>query len=369
MITTRCVWLFLVSLSLCGSLHKALAEEVKPDETVIFFPTCGSLDEERRAWVVPIHGWLFRPDENSLARRFALGALRRALDIEPTPEEEPVFVQRGWPFVVDNVEERELSIRIGNNFVLLEPTGENGHALGTARIPVGEAKVIAPSGWLRYQADTADGDDRALIGATMLLPPRGVSVVSDVDDTIKISQVANRRELLSNTFLRPMESVPGMPALYQRWSEDGAVIHYVTASPWQIYAPLEEFRAASRFPAGSFDMQLFRWKDRTVFNLFADPDKLKQSAVETLLKTYPQRQFIFVGDSGQHDPELYARFARQYSRQVIGIYIRNVTRETPDNDRFRRVFGDLPSTLWRLFGDPIELNEVLIPPSGAPMQP
>ncbi|MGH7135585.1 MAG: hypothetical protein ACREHD_07585, partial [Pirellulales bacterium] len=143
---------FLVSLCLCGFLPQALAEEVKPDETVVFFPTCGYLDEQRQEWAVPIHGWLFRPDDGSLARRFALGAVRRALDIEPTPEEEPVFTKRAWPFVVDNVEQRELSIRIGNNYVLLEPTGENGHAFGTARIPIEEATAIAQGGWLPYQA-------------------------------------------------------------------------------------------------------------------------------------------------------------------------------------------------------------------------
>jgi hypothetical protein len=355
--------LFFAPLCLCGSLSFVTAAEVKPDETVVFFPTCGYLDERQQMWIVPIHGWLFQPDDNSRAKRFALGALRRALGVEPTEEEEPVFIRRGWPFVVDNVEDRELSIEIGGNFSLLQLTGDNGHAVGALRLSMDEAQILAPNGWLRFRADTDDGDDRELTGVALLLPPRGVSVVSDVDDTIKISQVADHRELLSNTFLRPMEAVPGMPALYRRWAKDGAAFHYVTASPWQLYAPLEEFRAAWGYPAGSFDMQLFRWKDRTVFNLFADPDKLKQSAIENLLKTYPQRQFVFVGDSGQHDPELYAAFARKYPRQVVGVYIRNVTRDTPDNDRFRRVFVGLPPTSWRLFNDPIELDEVLLPSS------
>ena len=342
----------------------ALADEVRPDETVVFFPTCGYLDEEQQAWIVPIHGWVFKPDEGSLGRRFALGALRRALDIEPTPEEEPVFRRRGWPLVVDNVDGCELSVQVGNNYVLLQPSGENGHAFGTARIPIAEAKAISRNGWIRYRADTTDGDERELVGTAQLLPPRGVSVVSDLDDTIKITNVADRRELLSNTFLRPMEPVPGMPQLYRRWAAAGAAFHYVTATPWQLYAPLEEFRAAAGYPAGSFDMHIFRWKDRTVFSLFADPDKLKQSAIETLLKNFPERRFLCLGDSGQHDPELYAAFARRYPKQIVGIYIRNVTRETADNERFRRAFAGLSPTLWRLFNDPIELNEVLIPASG-----
>jgi hypothetical protein len=337
------------------------ADEVKPDEAVVFFPTCGHFDARQQAWIVPLHGWLFKPEQNSLGRRFALGALRRALDLQPTPDEEPVFARRGGPFVVDNVDERELSVRMGDNFVLLEPSGENGHAFGTARLPAALAAAVSRRGWVRYQADAADRDQREFVGAALLLPPRGVSVISDVDDTIKITQIAERRELLNNTFLRPMEPVPGMVQLYRRWAAEGAAFHYVTASPWQLYVPLEEFRAAAGFPAGTFDMALFRWKDRTVFNLFVDPDKLKETALETLLTTFPERQFLCVGDSGQHDPELYAAMAREHPQQIIGIYIRNVTREAPDNDRFRRVFAGLPPNLWRLFNDPVELNEVLIP--------
>jgi hypothetical protein len=346
-------------LLLCFTATLA-ADEIRTDEAVFFFPTCGRFDAEQQSWVVPIHAWLFKQDADSLTARFTLGALRRALDLEPTEEEKPVFARRGGLFVVDNVEKREISVRVGNNFVLLEPSGENGHAFGTVRISSAEANTPGRNGWLRYQADTVDGDERQFVGVAMLLPPRGVSVISDVDDTIKISQVANRRELVSNTFLRTMEPVAGMPQLYRRWAAEGASFHYVTASPWQLFMPIEEFRAESGFPAGTFDMQLFRWKDRTVFNLFTDPDKLKQTAIEALVKEFPERQFVCVGDSGQHDPELYASFARRYPRQIIGVYIRNVTREATDDDRFSRVFSGLPPSLWRLFNDPVELNEVLI---------
>ena len=346
-----------------GSWTALQAEEVKADETVTFFPTCGYLDEQQQTWFIPIHGWLFKPDDDSRTRRFALSMLRRALGVEPTLDEEPVFRKRGWPFVVDNVNDRELAIDVDSNFALLEPSGENGHAFGTARLEANRAKEIAADGWLRYQADMQDGDDRELAGMVQLVPPRGVSIISDVDDTIKISQVNDRRQLLDNTFLRPMDPVPGVAALYSRWAEEGAAFHYVTASPWQLYAGLNEFRTAWKFPAGSFHMQFFRWKDRTVFNLFVDPDKLKQSAIESLLKRYPERTFIFVGDSGEHDPELYTSFARTHPAQTIGIYIRNVSRETPENARFRRVFAGLPAALWRLFDDPIELNDVSIPPT------
>lgn len=337
-------------------------EAVQADETVMFFPTCAHFDEDEEVWEAPIHGWLFRPDEKSLTRRFALGALRRALDIEPTPEEETVFQRRGWPFVVENRDNREIAVQLGSRYVILESTGANGHCTGTVRLPAAEAKRAARERWIRFQA-LADDERRVLAGAIELVPPQGISVVSDIDDTIKITGVGNHRVVLQNTFLRSFEPVRGMPELYRRWAAAGAVFHYVTASPWQLYMPLDEFRAAAGFPAGSFEMQLFRFKDRTALNLLSAPDELKRPAIEKLLITWPQRQFVCVGDSGQRDPEMYAGLARKYPDQVVRIFIRNVTGASSDDERFQTAFAGIPAEQWRLFDDPAELENGL-PPIG-----
>lgn len=345
------VWLLLSATAVAD-------ESVQADETMVFFPTCAHFDPDEQVWQAPIHGWLFRPDERSLTRRFALGALRRALDLEPTPEEEPLFQRRGWPFVVESHADREIAVRLGARYVILEPSESNGHCTGTVRLPAAEAKLLARGSWLRYQALATD-DKRVLAGAVELVPARGVSVVSDIDDTIKVTGVGDRRVVLQNTFLRTFEPVPGMPELYRRWAAAGAVFHYVTASPWQLYAPLDEFRAAAGFPAGSFEMQLFRFKDRTALNLLTAPDELKRPAIEALLTTWPERRFVCVGDSGQRDPEMYAGLARKHPEQILRIFIRNVTGSSPDDERFRRAFTGLPADRWRLFDDPAELKDEL----------
>ena len=46
-------------------------------------------------------------------------------------------------------------------------------------------------------------------GRIQLIEPYGVSVISDIDDTLKHTYVANRREMLASTFLRPFEEVGG----------------------------------------------------------------------------------------------------------------------------------------------------------------
>lgn len=47
---------------------------------------------------------------------------------------------------------------------------------------------------------------------------------SDVDDTVKMSQITDKQTLLENTFLKPFVMAPGMAALYRKLAERGAGI-------------------------------------------------------------------------------------------------------------------------------------------------
>ncbi len=345
----------------------AASAEIESDDVVLFFPTSGHQPADRREWVLPVHGWIYQPEADSTARAVALDALRRLLELEPTSDEMPLFKQRAWPFLVDNERGREISVQLGNRYFFLEKSQPNGHFQGELHLPVAEAEALlskreAGGRWLLYSALTGEGDDRLLAGKVQLLDDRGVSVISDIDDTIRLSNVRDRRALLEGTFLRRFEAVPGMARTYRRWAAEGAAFHYVTAGPWQLFAPLEQFRIAEDFPAGSFDMQLFRWKDRTALNLASPPDELKRPAIEALLAKYPGRQFICVGDSGQSDPELYAGLARRYPRQIVRILIRNTSGEPADGARFRAAFADLPRESWRVFEHARELDEIKLAP-------
>jgi hypothetical protein len=340
----------------------AAAAGVERDENVQFFPTAARFDSQRDEWLLPVHAWIYKPDEDSAVRSVALEGLRRLLDLEPTADQAPLFKERAWPFLVDNLSNRELSLKLGNQYYFLESSADNGHAQGELRLPAATAAALlktpeADGRWLLYTALTEDGDDRLFAGKVELLATRGVSVISDIDDTIRVSQVGDRRALLESTFLRPFKAVPGMARLYRRWAGVGAAFHYVTAGPWQLYAPLEQFRIAEEFPAGSFSMQLFRWKDRSALEFLEKPDERKRPAIEELLEAFPQRRFICVGDSGERDPELYAELARRRPGRILKIFIRNVTDEAAGNERFRAAFRQLPPSLWRLFDGPDELSD------------
>jgi phosphatidate phosphatase APP1 len=43
-----------------------------------------------------------------------------------------------------------------------------------------------------------------------------------------------------------------------------------------------------------------------------------------LMDLYPGMKFILIGDSGQHDPELYAEVMEKHPGRVKAIYIREI---------------------------------------------
>ena len=41
---------------------------IRSDERVVFFPTAATLTADGLSWKIPIHGWIFEPEEGDLAR-------------------------------------------------------------------------------------------------------------------------------------------------------------------------------------------------------------------------------------------------------------------------------------------------------------
>jgi phosphatidate phosphatase APP1 len=182
-------------------------------------------------------------------------------------------------------------------------------------------------------------------------------VISDLDDTIKITEVRDRHAAMRNTFLREFQPVPGMAEFYQTLARsNGAIFHYISASPWQLYEPLAAFVRTNGFPAGTFALKPFRWKDKSFFDLFANPERYKSGVIVPLLQQFPKRKFILIGDSGERDPEIYAALARKYPKQIVRIYIRDVTDESADKERYVKAFRDVPPGRWQIFRDPNELK-------------
>lgn len=351
----RKITVFLCVLLLFDA-ESARASPIKSDENIIFFPTAARWSADLSRWIVPIHAWVFEHEHDSLWRRGALELMARRLDLDDNAKLQ-TFKERAHWFLVDNQRGKWLQVNALDGSEPLDsteplgPTQPNGHLRAELRLEPQAGTAATSSFWLSYAAVLPAGDDRSFRGESLMVAPEGLSVISDIDDTIKITEVADQEALLANTFLKPFEAAPGMADAYQRLAAAQAVFHYVSSSPWQLFPLLSDFMEASAFPRGSFHLRNFRLKDETLLNVLKSAHETKPPIIEELLRAYPKREFVLIGDSGEADPEIYGDIARRHPDRIRHIYVRRVTSETRQNARYRTAFASLPESLWTLFED------------------
>jgi hypothetical protein len=338
----------------------SLAAEIEPTQCVVFYPTFG-----RRAaggWEIALHAGLFREGVEDFRKKFFLGLLRRVLKIKRDDLHNELFRQRIAGFLLREQPGRHLAIQCGEReLVLPKRTRRNGHV--RLRIQLSDAEVERMTGqpslrsqWLALKAATAAGDPRTFDGAVRLILPTGVSVISDIDDTLKHTGVGDRKVLLANTFLHKFEPIDGMADVFRRWAADGAAFHYVSSSPWQLYWPLRQLLDAESYPAGTFHLKTIRFRDPSVLRLFVARRLAKRRSIVSILKAFPYRRFVLVGDSGEKDPEMYGDMARRFPRQIARIFIRDLPHRPVGIERSERAFRRLPEGLWHVYRDAAELD-------------
>lgn len=289
--------------------------------------------------------------------------IRRLMDVDHSSKD--VFRSRMTQFLVDSTTGRGVTVQIGNEEYPVGVSSQAGLFRGTVRVEheklaAALGKDPCPGTWVPYRAVLPKNDLRKFEGTVLLGARHGVSIVSDVDDTIKHSNVPNRRDLFRNTFARVFTPVTGMPKLYQEAASRNVMFHYVSGSPWQLYTPLRAFWESEGYPIGSFHLKRFRFRD-TARKIRRSPQmNYKLSSIEPILDSFPERKFILVGDSGEQDPEIYGTLLRSYPHQVKGAFIRAVHGADPASPRFDEAFHDLPKDVWHVFRSPSEVHDTLL---------
>jgi hypothetical protein len=338
---------------------------IQDDEQIVLFPTLGYRAPGEHAWTLEVHGWIFEPEWS----KAGLATLQTALGLASPDIEQAdraVFADRVRGFLVDNERDERIVIQFDNATFSADPSTSNGHFHGDVHLPDADIQRLtrgtarATSSILTYRVVVPSDRYDVFRGEVHLIEAYGLSVISDIDDTIKVSEVSDHGKLLANTFLRPFRDVPGMADMCRTWAEEhSASFHYVSASPWQLYPALREFMEQKRFPHGTFHLKYFRWKDKTFLSLFESPQEYKRATITPILDRFPHRRFVLLGDSGEKDPEAFARLARTHPAQIERILIRDVTGEAADAQRYRDLFADLPQALWQVFSDPEEIRIAL----------
>jgi len=270
---------------------------------------------------------------------------------------------------VDEKGGRKIAVRIGVKKYRIGRSQPNGHFMGKLEFTAAEIQALRTSGQARFQLALPEKDKRLFEGEIHFVDDAGIIVISDIDDTIKVTGVHDTRATLRNTFIKQFEAVPGMAALYRGWAETNhAEFFYVSASPWQLFAPLSEFIRSNSFPAGPFFLKNVDIKDKTFFAIFQGPELYKPGVIEPLMKQFPHRKFVLAGDSGESDPEIYGELARKYPEQVSRIFIRDLPDGTDHSERYRKAFEKVPANVWKTFREPTELSIVPLAEIGGEKQ-
>ncbi|KAI0010264.1 hypothetical protein F4779DRAFT_616840 [Xylariaceae sp. FL0662B] len=165
-----------------------------------------------------------------------------------------------------------------------------------------------------------------------IIEPRGVSLISDVDDTIKRSNVSlGAKEIFRNTFVRDLGelAVPGVKEWYNRLHELGVQIHYCSNSPWQLYPVMATYFKLAGLPHGSLHLKQYAGMLQGIFEPVAER---KKGTLEKIMKDFPERKFLLVGDSGEADLEVYTELAAANPGRIPAIFIRDVT--TPEQSGY-----------------------------------
>ena len=319
-------------------------------EEVTFYPTYGH--KKDAVWTIHLRGWVHENREhlNSFVTKLA--------DVKNkcSGAEMNHFQSRSDDFEDDDKSFEKVIIKFDadpdDNPYTLKRSGPTGVIQMDLTLTEEKGRQLlekqaSPNGWLTFRAVS---EDHTGLGRVRLIEAEGISVVSDIDDTIKVTDIpAGQNIVLRNTFCRDFQAAPDMARMY---SDLGDVpFHYVSGGPEQMFAPLYDFLiiGPGGFPEGTFHLRFFpknllssetrRNLKQLVASSLDGTFAHKTKEITLLMERFPQRQFILIGDSGELDPEVYRAIMRTRESQVKEVWIRDVLNDADPNGNPYRLEG------------------------------
>jgi len=350
------------------SPDQAIRNESDPE--VRLYPTIGYPIANGTLWRIQIQGRISQAGPTTLGKRLMLRGLIRALNVSTDVSEGDLFRERVRGFITAPITGSRIQIELaGQHYVLQRKSKASGRFNSRLDVPVKQLLEFRTYG--NVQQPSSGGSLNCLqkwdIGLGQISSPvfladrNGVSVVTDIDDTIKMTEVNSRRRMLMRTFAEPFEAIEGMSSAYRNWAEQGALFHYVSSSPWQIYDALNQFLVEEQFPAGSMHLKWFRLRDEIFKRWQMIRRKSKFGVIRNLMKRLPGRTFVLVGDSGERDPEIYAKLASKFPNQVTRICIRQIEANPLSSERLNKIYRRYGMTVpIQVFANPAQLGDLKI---------
>ncbi len=152
-------------------------------------------------------------------------------------------------------------------------------------------------------------------------------IISDLDDTVIHTGITDLLVSAQLTFLnnaKTRKPLAGVGSLYRalaRGKSSAPVnpVIYVSNSAWNMYDLLRDFLDLNDLPPGPLLLRDIGRESKT--------SNHKIDTIRALLTRYPSLPVVLIGDSGQHDAEIYATIANEFPNRVRAVYIRDIDPE------------------------------------------
>ena len=276
------------------------------------------------------------------------------------------LMERLWPFMTNPL--------VGTPVTMFFFSEERSQSRTTSTNVAGHFSLRVPLDFLPTHVRVLASDMLSTVEEVHVIEPKGVSLISDIDDTIKHSAILNgAKEIFRNTFVRELAdlTILGVKEWYSKLADMDVRMHYVSNAPWQLYPLLKTYFKLAGLPLGSFHLKQYSGMLQGIFEPTAEK---KKSALNRIMRDFPDRQFILIGDSGEADLEVYTDLVISNPGQVLGIFIRDIT-TTEKKDFFDKSFDRQASrTFSYVTSTPEDDSDALknrpsLPPRRFPSQP
>ncbi len=164
-----------------------------------------------------------------------------------------------------------------------------------------------------------------------IVKPSPRALISDIDDTVIISKATNLGEKLwlsvsKNAYTR--RPFPGVSEFYQLLTRNGEFpVFYVSSSDWNLFDLIRDFLTFRNIPIGPILLKDRHVNLRNIWKSGGGNHDHKLEKIRFLMEFFPEQQFLLIGDSGQHDPELYADVIRDFPGRIEAVFIRRVRKQ------------------------------------------
>ncbi|TPX11533.1 uncharacterized protein E0L32_007744 [Thyridium curvatum] len=189
-----------------------------------------------------------------------------------------------------------------------------------------------------------------------LVPPTGLSIISDIDDILRVTKIYKPKDGLLNSFAKPFTPWMNMPDIYAKWARQYPTMHfhYLTTTPEQVTRNYMDF-IYKTYPGGSFDTRPLNFSDVSATL------SIRKFLLEKFFQTFPQRKIVLVGDTSNSDiMRDYPGLVKDFPGQVQCILLRNTSATDPD-DLFpydTSGFKGLDQKLFMFFRTPDDLTNI-----------